>query len=953
MTKKFLARAILFGVPLASLVLLSGYAWLNASSRFLLPVPPAEWILYPVPPRTYTLGVLEQHSSFRRHFELPSEPVSARLRVRAFKDCTVKVNGLAVELPSVEHWNEARSADVAALLHPGKNEIFAVAVCDTGTPALWLALAGDGWSIVSDERWTSSLDGATEKAAILAGKALPLRSGHPCAGGPAILSGLRWSWPALLLFVLVTLGGWCLIYLAVKRNVTLRLLGMELSPLSLGLLTASLLWIVLFSHNALSVPPFVTGFDASWHLKYILYIQAHSYNSLPLADEGWEMHQPPLYYFLAAGLLGLCRLSAQDPVTLVILRFLGLAFGLCELVLIAACLKLLFPEQTRRQLFGLAIAAFLPVHLYLFQFVTNEGLLTLLATASLYSALRVLRNPRSSFSSCALLGICLGASLLTKVTGLVIAGTVALVLAGQLVARMELRPAVWLRRLGVPLFIAAIVCGWHYLRVWARFGTPLVGNYDAISSYHYWMDPGHGTLAFLTRFGRSLRAPFYSGFASLGDGLYSTAFGDGLCGGSATWIGRLPWNYDLMATGYLLGLLPSVAIVIGLGWALIKLYQEPRSSYFLLLGVLGGLATATIFHVLRYPYYGHCKAFYETSASLPLCALGAVGLDLLARPSRGMRMLLVVLLGTWAGTAYASFWIRSDGATAQYWAGLNYLDVRRYDLAEECFRKAVESDPHDVQARFHLATLIGLRGRTQQAERLYAEVLRDDPDHSDTLIAKSALLQNEGKTSEALELLAHACKAAPDNQAAHEALGSLLFRLNRLDASITAFREALRVNPVSAPSDHANLGLLLARSGHMEEAVAQYRQAIRFGADQPLWLAHLAWILATQEQGRFRNPTEALRLAQEASRRTWNQSGACLQALAAAQAAQRRFEGALETARHAAQVAGASGEMDLLPVLKSQIDHYEQKRLYFASAPDQREPYRTEYPPPNLKSEGP
>ena len=82
MTQRLPARAILFGVPVACLVLLSGYAWWSPHSRCLLPIPPAKWILYPVPPRTYTLGVLEQHSSFRRSFELVSQPVSALLRVR-------------------------------------------------------------------------------------------------------------------------------------------------------------------------------------------------------------------------------------------------------------------------------------------------------------------------------------------------------------------------------------------------------------------------------------------------------------------------------------------------------------------------------------------------------------------------------------------------------------------------------------------------------------------------------------------------------------------------------------------------------------------------------------------------------------------------------------------------------------------------------------------------------
>src|SRR5262249_34176916 len=137
-------------------------------------------------------------------------------------------------------------------------------------------------------------------------------------------------------------------------------------------------------------------------------------------------------------------------------------------------------------------------------------------------------------------------------------------------------------------------------------------------------------------------------------------------------------------------------------------------QWFLLLGVAGGLAVATLFQLIRYPYYAHGKALYETSASLTMCALGAIGLDILSRPlakkretedgrressdgtretghqsllnllSPGSRLpsiAVAILLGTWGCTAYASFWIQGNKAMAHNWAGLQYLIQNRNVLA--------------------------------------------------------------------------------------------------------------------------------------------------------------------------------------------------------------------------------------------------------------------------------
>src|SRR5258708_13761668 len=102
------------------------------------------------------------------------------------------------------------------------------------------------------------------------------------------------------------------------------------------------------------------------------------------------MYQPPLYYMIGAAALSACKLSVNDPRSVVVLRLLGGFFGIAQFVLVFWSLRLLLP--VRAAFIGLLLAAFLPMHLYLPQYVTNEMLAETRATAGLYLCLRLLKT---------------------------------------------------------------------------------------------------------------------------------------------------------------------------------------------------------------------------------------------------------------------------------------------------------------------------------------------------------------------------------------------------------------------------------------------------------------------------------------------------------------------------------------------------------------------------------
>jgi hypothetical protein len=289
-------------------------------------------------------------------------------------------------------------------------------------------------------------------------------------------------------------------------------------------------WLALWCNN-IGFLPILEGFDITDHLEYLQYIlQRHS---LPLANEGFEMYQPPLYYLLSAGQLALFHSTPYDPNGIFVLRLFGMGCGIAAFIFVFLSLRLLFPKHPERQFFGLLLAALLPANLYLYHYVTNEILALTLVAAATYLCLRTLASERVSLAQHAILGVVLGAALLAKSSTIVAPPLILVALAWNLHRKKVCSLGTRAGCLGVTVLACVMVSGWHYGRVAAHFGNLLIGNWDPGSGFSWWQQPGYRTTSYYVPTGQSLAHPLFSGFANFADGTYSTLWGDGLCGGSA------------------------------------------------------------------------------------------------------------------------------------------------------------------------------------------------------------------------------------------------------------------------------------------------------------------------------------------------------------------------------------------------------------------------------------
>jgi Flp pilus assembly protein TadD len=886
----------------------------------------ADWIVFPTAVDSRAHWFTSLDATFRREFILSHKPAAARLRLRALRRAEVKVNGVSIQISQNRNWKNVSEVAIAEQLHEGANIVEVRVFNHNGPPALWLALSTDQLNVRTDENWEASFAGSSWRKAALASAAKAPGRGNLVAGGERTFDAAKKTWPLWILLIGIATACVILWRASLKQFTSPSLERVVV-------LLVSAMWLFLFWNNT-RLLPFHAGFDSKEHLRYIEYIQQHW--SLPSPTEGWEMYQPPLYYFMAASILSFCKLSINDPGSVVVLRTLNATFGIAQCVLVFLTLRLLLPARTA--LVGLLLAAFLPMHLYLMHYVTNELLTATLATLTIYLCLRLLKNETPRAAQFVFVGLALGATMLTKATGILL---LPIVIAAICARRIHTPApvAIWLRSLGLLIATCLAVCGWYYARIWLKFGTPLLGNWDVITGFTWWQDPGYHTAADYLRFGRSLITPLFSGFAGFADGIYSTLWGDALCGGASSL--TFAWHQQPLVAGYLWALIPTALIVIGAVVAIIQFVRKPSSELFLLLGFSAVLMLGLIFMTLKIPSYAQAKAFYALSAITPLCFFGALGWETTTHESDRLRSVLGTLVLVWATSSLATYWI-TPSVTQHLYAAKALAVHDQIDRASAEAARAVQVDPLNATARgLHALTLSELGDDVEavkEAERAVQLAPIDSEAHLNLAItaARTDMVRAIAEARRAIEL-------GPENSSAYQLLTKCLVDSGRYNEAAAFGTEWLAVSPFDVTA-HSSVAVAKAQTGDLvtaarqlgyvvllqpkaEQALAQLHRIVSSLAkapdglqrlrdiatnapDSPRMLDELAWLFATYPDSNARDGAEAIRLAERACALTDRRDPALLATLAAAYAETGDFSRGVAAGEEALTRGQAIGDAD-------------------------------------------
>ena len=225
---------------------------------------------------------------------------------------------------------------------------------------------------------------------------------------------------------------------------------------------------------------------------------------------------------------------------------------------------------------------------------------------------------------------------------------------------------------------------------------------------------------------------------------------------------------------------------------------------------------------------------------------------------------------------------RDDDALSQ----VNQVLLEREDL--------LASGEFTADALFYLARIADYRGEYDRAIRLYSEVTggknavtsqrrasaliafeNEDPEAAlqrlgefadkrpayaiDMILAQAQLLASLGRHAAALDEYDKAVTYRPDDESVALGRAELMLRMDRLEDSISAYREAARRWPESSMTLNA-LGYTLAdRTDEYREAEKLIRKALKIDPQSPAIVDSLGWVL--HKRGKHEEALEQLEIA--------------------------------------------------------------------------------------------
>ncbi|OGP84912.1 MAG: hypothetical protein A2V87_02155 [Deltaproteobacteria bacterium RBG_16_58_17] len=637
----------IFGILLIFLGVGTRHVWTDPDIILLVPEGGAQWVRYREPSKLYAYLPERLSTTFRYLFPIDHVPEKAILTLRAMKQVTVYLDGrLLFRAPDdLQRWKEPHRLDLTSWLTKGSHELRIVVVNENGHPVVLAYCSSLG--IRSGDQWEASYDGRRWLPALPVDEMTPIPVSREFPRTDQALRSLLPIFAPLFAFVF---------FLSIRSNERPR--WMERAHISPGavrwLLTGG--WLAMAVNNFWKIPiPF--GMDFPGHTQYISYVA--SYWRVPLATEGWQMFQPPLFYYLEAVIFRLFLQLFEPDTVIRLLKLLPLVCGAAQVEISYRTLRYAYPGRKSLQVIGTLIGGLLPMNLYISQSIGNEPLAGCLTALTILYACRALSGDFQSNRELGLImGFTLGLAMLTKPTAILIVPpllffvSVAMFRKGR--SKQEGICSV-MRFVAFFLGAAFIVSGWYYVRNYIDMGRFFIGGWDSSREIVWWMNPGYRTPRQFYVFGESLLYPVYSSIYGFWDSIYSSLWLDGFLS-SLISTDYLPWNQAFMISSAWLSLLPTAAIIIGVVVAFRKKEGPLRQMLFFSMTCLIVYLAAIFYLFLTVPILSSAKATYALGLTPCFALLVAAGFEVLTR-WRFLRAAVYGLIACWAVGAYASYFV--------------------------------------------------------------------------------------------------------------------------------------------------------------------------------------------------------------------------------------------------------------------------------------------------------
>lgn len=138
-----------------------------------------------------------------------------------------------------------------------------------------------------------------------------------------------------------------------------------------------------------------------------------------------------------------------------------------------------------------------------------------------------------------------------------------------------------------------------------------------------------------------------------------------------------------------------------------------------------------------------------------------------------------------------------DSTSLVVWRGLGALAYYQKDdeSAEVYFRKILEHDSTNATSWSNLAAVLINTNRNDETESFLIEGIRRHPDVSHLRYVYGCLLSITGRKELAIENYTNALSINEKHKSCRDSLANLLFKIGKIEESITQWNEMLRLNP--------------------------------------------------------------------------------------------------------------------------------------------------------------
>ncbi|MFZ5426827.1 MAG: tetratricopeptide repeat protein [Thermodesulfobacteriota bacterium] len=139
-----------------------------------------------------------------------------------------------------------------------------------------------------------------------------------------------------------------------------------------------------------------------------------------------------------------------------------------------------------------------------------------------------------------------------------------------------------------------------------------------------------------------------------------------------------------------------------------------------------------------------------------------------------------------------------DGVQADIEKGEKNLEAGRHELAEKCFKRALEVDADNVRGIFGLGTAYLEAGKTEEAEELLGRIMNLEmafaPEHAHLFNQFGIRMRKAGMLRQALDYYGKAAALNERDEHLHFNICRIHYEMDDLDASFDCLAKALDLN---------------------------------------------------------------------------------------------------------------------------------------------------------------